>query len=180
MLVTENATTDAPRHATFAIPAAPESVRLARKMTEVVLHTWTSPVDDYTTTVALSEVFTNALLHGVDPDSGAAARITVDLVETTTGLHVEVHDPNQGEHSDVALRHATAQSESGRGLELVAALSASWGCKHTPAGKLVYFDMLAPAFEQGGDGPAVLLVNRSELCHLASESRIPDLKGGSL
>ena len=180
MLVTENATTDAPRHATFAIPATPESVRLARKMTEVVLHTWTSPVDDYTTTIVLSEVFTNALLHGVDPSSGVAARIAVDLVETTTGLHVEVHDPNQGKRGNVAVSHATAQSESGRGLELVAALSASWGCKHTPAGKLVYFDMLAPVFEQGGDGPAAHVVNRRDLRYPASESRMPHPKGGSL
>ena len=151
MLVIENAQTDAPRHVSFAIPASPESVGLARKLTEDVLDAWTSPVDDYTTTLVLSEVFTNALLHGVDPRSAAAARIGVDLVETETGLHVEVHDPNQGKHDGVAVNHATAQSESGRGLELVEALTASWGCKHTPTGKLVYFDMLAPAFEQGGE-----------------------------
>lgn len=186
MLVTENPTTDAPRHASFAIPAAPESVRLARKMTEVVLHTWTSPVDDYTTTLLLSEVFTNALLHGIDPRSAATARIGVDLVETTTGLHVEVHDPNQGKRGDVEVGHAAAQSESGRGLELVAALSASWGYKHTPTGKLVYFDMLTPAFESGREAsegarnPATCVVDRRDLRYLASESRMPDLKGGSL
>jgi anti-sigma regulatory factor (Ser/Thr protein kinase) len=153
MLVIENAQTDAPRHASFAIPASPGSVGLARKLTADVLDAWASPVDDYTTTLALSEVFTNALEHGVDRRCAAAARIGVDLVETETGLHVEVHDPNQGKRDGVAVIHATAQSESGRGLALVEALSASWGCKHTPTGKLVYFDMLAPAFEQGGDVP---------------------------
>ena len=153
MLVIEDAQVDAPRHATFAIPASPGSAGLARKLTADVLDAWTSPVDDYNTTLLLSELFTNALEHGVDRCCAGAVRIGVDLVETETGLHVEVHDPNQGKRDGVAVIHATAQSESGRGLALVEALSASWGCKHTPTGKLVYFDMLAPAFERSAGVP---------------------------
>lgn len=186
MPVIENAATDAPRHLSFAIPASPESVALARKMTEAVLRAWTSLVDDFTTTLLLSEVVTNALLHGVDQHSAATARIGVDLVETETGLHVEVHDPNQGEHDVVAVNHATAQSESGRGLELVAALAASWGCKHTPTGKLVYFDVLAPDFEQGRDAAegtraaAACAADRRDLRYAAPEPHIPHPKGGTL
>ena len=175
-----------PRHISFAIPASPESAGLARKLTENVLHAWTSLVDDYTTALLLSEVFTNALLHGVDPRSGTAARIGIDLVETETGLHVEVHDPNQGKRGVVAVNHATMQSESGRGLELVAALSASWGYKQTPTGKLVYFDMVAPARERDGEvfedmrGPAVPVVNHRDLHFPASASLTSRVKGGSL
>jgi anti-sigma regulatory factor (Ser/Thr protein kinase) len=186
MLVMENAQADTPRHASFAISASPESVGLARKMTEDVLRAWTSPVDEFTAMLLLSEVFTNALLHGVNQRSAAMARIGVELVETETGLHVEVHDPNQGKHDDVVANHATVQSESGRGLDLVEALAASWGCKHTPSGKLVFFDVLAPAFEQGREvvegprAPAACVVNRRSLRHAAPESRIPHLKGGSL
>ena len=138
MLVIENARANAPRHASFAIPASPESVRLARKMTEDVLHAWASPVEAYTTMVVLSEVFTNALLHGVDERFAAMARISVDLIETETGLHVEVHDPNQGKRGDVAVGHSSADSESGRGLELVEVLAASWGYKLTPTGRPIH------------------------------------------
>ena len=176
MFVIENGQADAPRHASFAIPASPESVRLARKMTEDVLDAWASPVDEYTTTLVLSEVFTNALLHGVDPRS--AVRIGVDLIETETGLHVEVHDPNQGKCDGVAVGHATVQSESGRGLELVEALTASWGCKHTSTGKFVYFDMLATAVEQGGRasegirGPAACVGKSSSRRERGARSQI--------
>lgn len=141
MHVIDNATVEMPRHASFALPALPESVGLARRMTEVVLGSWTSPVDGFTTVLLLSEVFTNALLHGVHSESGVAARIGVDLIETESGLHVEVHDPNQGSDGDVAISHPNAQSESGRGLELVDQLAAAWGCKYTDAGKFVFFDL---------------------------------------
>jgi hypothetical protein len=117
-------------------------------MAEAVLHAWASPVDDFTAVLLLSEVFTNAVLHGVETCSMPSARISVDLVETTTGLHVEVHDPNEGKRDCVAINHPTAQAESGRGLELVDELSTAWGCKYTPTGKFVFFDV------DGGDPEA--------------------------
>lgn len=170
MLVIESAhvdTVDAPRHASFAVPASPESARLARKMTELVVHTWTDPVEDFEATLLLllSELFTNALRHGVDPSSGVRARIGVDLVETETGLHVEVHDPNQGESTEVIMSHASAQSESGRGLELVDELASAWGCKYTDAGKFVFFDLDDPGPEQGSTsaGDAFCLAESNSL-----------------
>jgi anti-sigma regulatory factor (Ser/Thr protein kinase) len=141
MHVIDNAFLEARRHASFALPALPESAGLVRKLTEVVLDGWTSPVDRFTATLLLSEVFTNALLHGVHPRSEGTARISVDLIETESGLHVEVHDPNQGSLGEVAISHANARSESGRGLELVDGLAAAWGCKYTGAGKFVFFDL---------------------------------------
>lgn len=158
MLVIESAPVDGvdtPRHASFAVPASPESVRLARKMTELVVHTWTDPVEDfeYTLLLLLSEVFTNALRHGVDPSCGVRARIGVDLVETETGLHVEVHDPNRGKSTEVVLSHASAQSESGRGLELVDELASAWGCKYTDAGKFVFFDLDDPGTDERDGSP---------------------------
>lgn len=154
MSVMENAVAVAPRHASFTIPASPESVRLARKMTEAVLEAWASPVDGFAAVLLLSEVFTNAVLHGVEACSGTAARIGVDLVETATGLHVEVHDPNDGKCDGVAINHPPAQSESGRGLELVEELAVAWGCKHTPTGKFVFFDVDGVDPEPSESAPA--------------------------
>lgn len=128
------------RHATFAIPAAPESAGLARKMTHAILRAWACEVDFDMTILLVDEVFTNAVLHGVGPTPGTA-RVTVELFASPRGLHVEVHDPDRGRSDAVTARRAGATSESGRGLELVEALSACWGSKDTPDGKYVYFDM---------------------------------------
>jgi anti-sigma regulatory factor (Ser/Thr protein kinase) len=128
------------RHVTFAIPAAPESVGLARKMTDAVLRNWACGVDLDMAILLVDEVFTNAVLHGVGLLPGAA-RVSVEMVASQQGLHVEVHDPNQGNSSVVAARRSGEHSETGRGLELVDALSACWGAKETPDGKYVYFDM---------------------------------------
>jgi anti-sigma regulatory factor (Ser/Thr protein kinase) len=159
------------RHATFAIPAAPESVGLARKMTDAVLRNWACAVDLDMAILLVDEVFTNAVLHGVGAVPGAA-RVSVELVASGQGLHVEVHDPNQG-HRKVAARRAGAHSETGRGLELVDALSTCWGAKETPDGKYVYFDM-APyepqdAPHRSGEGCVVPCppqhVERGDECH---------------
>ena len=133
------------RHATFKVPAAAESAWLARKFTVAVLHSWMSRVDQDATLLMLSELFTNALAHGVDEQAGPSARISVEVLEISCGLHVEVHDPDQC-GKQVAVTRATAweMNEFGHGLELVEAMSAAWGWKDTPGGKYVYFDVLAP------------------------------------
>jgi anti-sigma regulatory factor (Ser/Thr protein kinase) len=128
------------RDAKFAIPAARQSVRLARRMTQAVLESWACQVDWESTVLLVSEVVTNALLHG-NVRWSPGDRITVEFAESSAGLHVEVHDPDQGEREDFSVRRAGENRESGRGLELVEALSAGWGCKITPIGKSVYFDM---------------------------------------
>jgi anti-sigma regulatory factor (Ser/Thr protein kinase) len=134
------------REARFALPAAPESAGLARKMAAAVLHTWVVPVDEDAAILMLSEVVTNALVHAVAAGSTGAAVIGVELVERSCGLHVEVHDPDQGNGNKVALAHGVLDqmSEFGRGLQLVEALSDNWGCKSTDAGKFVFFDIDAP------------------------------------
>lgn len=138
------------RHARFAIPAAPESAGLARKMTEAVLRAWACKVDCDMTILLVDEVFTNAVLHGVGAVSDAV-HVTVELVASPQGLHVEVHDPDCGASGAVTARPADAHSESGRGLELVNALSTCWGAKETPDGKYVYFDM-APTEPEDASG----------------------------
>lgn len=105
------------RKAGFAIPAAVESVGLARRMTRAVLETWAVPADVVDDAVLLTdEVFANALIHGVSPCS-SGEHIAVEIEKSDCGLHVEVHDPDQGKHQDVEVQHVASSSESGRGLE---------------------------------------------------------------
>jgi anti-sigma regulatory factor (Ser/Thr protein kinase) len=139
------------RHISFATPAVPEYVGLVRNVVATTMSTWKSPVDCGDVILMLSEVFTNALEHAVAPASVATARIGVEVFEILGGLHIEVHDPDQGKCHDVVVKRARPQQmlKSGRGMELVEALSARWGQKGTDGGKYVYFDVLAPGTELG-------------------------------
>jgi anti-sigma regulatory factor (Ser/Thr protein kinase) len=159
-------TSDVPtqlRHATFKVPAAPESAGLARKLTVVVLRSWSSVVDEDATLLMLTELFTNALVHGVAAQAGRSARISVEVLEISCGLHVEVHDPDQG-GKQVAVTRATPQAmnEFGHGLELVEAMSADWGWKDTPGGKYVYFDVLASNTDQAKHSAEATMATTSQ------------------
>jgi len=155
------------RHATFAIPAAPESASLARKMAGAVLRAWECDVDLDITILLVDEVFTNALLHGVAA-THADAQVTVELVASCRGLHVEVHDPDQGTSEMVTSRHVGVHSETGRGLDLVEALSSSWGAKETTVGKYVFFDMAPREPPQDPDEPTFGTVPTSVDLSMAS------------
>ena len=85
---------------------------------------------------------TNAILH-------AAGQAVMLVITCSCGqLRVDVHDTSR---TLPVLVDAPADAEAGRGLMLVATLSATWGIYRTPAGKAVYFTL---AFEPDppGDG----------------------------
>ena len=71
-------------------------------------------------------------------------------------LRVDVHDTSC---SLPVLVDAPADAETGRGLMLVATLSAEWGVYRTPAGKAVYFTLaFDPDLAEGGErGPQGLI-----------------------
>jgi anti-sigma regulatory factor (Ser/Thr protein kinase) len=142
-LVCAMAPTPAVRGAAFSVPAVPASVGLARAMFKAVLVSWKSGVDDDTAALLLSELITNAVVHGV-PGPGCALRIGVEVVETAGRLHVEVHDPDLGARGGVAMRQEVGeQDEGGRGLSLVNVLASSWGERTMATGKCVYFDLVS-------------------------------------
>jgi anti-sigma regulatory factor (Ser/Thr protein kinase) len=89
-----------------------------RRISAGKLHAWgLSPlVDD--ATLLISEVVTNALQHNLDGE------IEFRLVITLQGLLIMVND---GTHHRPQLTVADADSESGRGLFLVASIADEWG-----------------------------------------------------
>jgi anti-sigma regulatory factor (Ser/Thr protein kinase) len=104
-----------------------------------------------------SELVTNAITHG-QPANGSRAPghaepvtvrpaspepIMVSIRCYRGELRVEVHD-RSGATPPPSPEHAPAESETGRGLMLVAALAAKWGYYRTPAGKAVFFTLLLP------------------------------------
>jgi anti-sigma regulatory factor (Ser/Thr protein kinase) len=137
--------------------ARPAAAAEARGQVRAVICTWDVPVDPATAALLTSELVTNAIMH----EGGGAITLAISCCHGQ--LRVEVHDtsPSPPVREDVP-----ADAETGRGLMLVAALSAQWGYCRTLAGKAVYFTLdfqpeLAGAGRWGPQpGSRVAAVNR--------------------
>ncbi|MFB8030596.1 MULTISPECIES: ATP-binding protein [unclassified Streptomyces] len=81
--------------------------------------------------LCVSELATNALVHGVPPGRGYLVRLTLE--EQVRELLVEVHDSGGG----VPMVREPC-GESGRGLMLVDALADRWGVGERDPGKVVW------------------------------------------
>ena len=112
----------------------PASVARIRRFAVETSRTTAPTVDADTVALLVSEVATNALVHG-------AGRVRVRVRPTGSGLRVEVHDEDTTLPSR---RRATPMDEGGRGIALVDALSSGWGAETTPDGKTVWFEVAAP------------------------------------
>ncbi len=111
----------------------PASVARIRRFAVETSRSTAPAVDADTVALLVSEVATNALVHG-------AGRVRVRVRPTGGGLRVEVHDEGPTLPSR---RQATPMDEGGRGIALVDALSSGWGAEATPDGKTVWFEVAA-------------------------------------
>lgn len=119
------------------------SVPAAREFTEQALRAWgfAERADDVV--LCVSELATNALLHGVPPGRGFLLCLRRD--PSGGVLRVEVHDSGDG-HAEMAEAAAAAvghlspaaDAESGRGLVLVDALADKWDVGERLPGKVVW------------------------------------------
>lgn len=97
-----------------------------------MLDAWDARVRRDDVLLCVSELATNALLHGVPP--GRGFRLFV-LQAEGGGVRVEVHDSGDGHP---ATRAPGDEAESGRGLLLVSALADDWGVGDRSPGKIVW------------------------------------------
>ena len=120
----------APTPATLVVPSVPRSVAEVRRF--AVASCAGSPADVCDTVALLvSEVATNALVHG-------AGDVEVKVVRQGDRLRVEVSD---GSHELPRPRTVGLDAEGGRGLALVDALAADWGTAPSATGKVVWFEV---------------------------------------
>ncbi|MET9494850.1 ATP-binding protein, partial [Streptomyces sp. NPDC006552] len=98
-----------------------KSIPAARAFTAWALHDWQAieRLDDVL--LCVSELATNALLHGVPPGRGFRLHIAMCAHRV---VRIEVHDSGGG---TVAAQVPRPEAEHGRGLQLVAALADQWG-----------------------------------------------------
>jgi anti-sigma regulatory factor (Ser/Thr protein kinase) len=119
------------------LTAGPAAAAEARGRVRAAICTWDVPVDPGVAVLLTSELVTNAIRHE------AGETVTLVITCSRGQLRVDVHDTSCSLPEPV---DAPADAESGRGLMLVASLSAEWGFYRTRTGKAVYFTL---AFQPG-------------------------------
>jgi anti-sigma regulatory factor (Ser/Thr protein kinase) len=128
----------------LCLTAGPAAAAQARREVRAVVAHWDAPVDPDVAVLLTSELVTNALRH----ETGRT--VTLEVSCSRGQLRVDVYDTSA---SWPVVTDADAYAETGRGLLLVATLSADWGFYRTPAGKAVFFTL---DFEtELPNGPAV-------------------------
>ncbi|MFD5660844.1 ATP-binding protein [Streptomyces hirsutus] len=115
------------------------SVPLARRRAARLVTEWGQPGLAGDVALVVSELMTNALLHGSVP--GRLVRVRVALGPHT--LRVEVSDP-RGERLPSPRPAKDATDRFGRGLLLVGALATRWGWEPRIVGKTVYAEWDVP------------------------------------
>lgn len=120
------------------------SVPLARRRAARLVTEWGHPALAGDVALVVSELMSNAVLHGSLRDRLIRVRITA----TGVALRVEVSDP-RGERLPNPYP-ADDTDQFGRGLLLVGALSHRWGWEPRSIGKTVYAEWVL------GPDPAVL------------------------
>ncbi|MYZ35954.1 MULTISPECIES: ATP-binding protein [unclassified Streptomyces] len=112
--------------------ARPESVSQARSFTSEALADWGLPERAEDVRLCVSELATNALVHGTAPGHGFLVKLDAD----EEVVRLEVHDSRR-QHPEA--QQAAGTDTSGRGLILVNTLADGWGVEdRTPFGKIVW------------------------------------------
>jgi anti-sigma regulatory factor (Ser/Thr protein kinase) len=140
------------------LAAGPAAAAEARRHVQAAIYASGVPIDAYVAVLLTSELVTNAIWHDANADK------TVQLVILWVGdlMRVEVHDTSPYEP---VLAQARPDSETGRGLMLVADLSTDWGFFRTGPGKAVYFtlapqaDLDEPTITTGGTNAGRLVAS---------------------
>lgn len=119
----------------------PESVPAARHFVVDVLRAWGHDTLTADAALIVSELATNALTHAASP-----FRAVVD--RRRGGLRIGVEDTTL---VPLERREAAADDVSGRGVDIVAALSERWGYSPVPGGKVVWAELpLDPTHSRAG------------------------------
>jgi len=107
------------------------------------------PVDPADAALAVSELFANAVMHGP-----AGGRVLAGYCLWSGGARIVVCDG--GGSARPRLRRDAGLGEGGRGLQVIEAVAARWGCFRLPGAQVVWCDFGQPLHAPPGDAWAWL------------------------
>lgn len=113
------------------------SIPRAREFARAALSDWNATARADDVLLCVSELTTNALVHGAPP--GRGFRLHLFLLDDGV-VRVEVHDSGDGA---VQIPLPEPEADGGRGLLLVAALADKWGVGERAPGKIVWCEFSA-------------------------------------
>ncbi|MEU2716845.1 ATP-binding protein [Streptomyces sp. NPDC007205] len=118
-----------------------QSVPAARAFTRDALADWGMRERSYDIVLCVSELATNALVHGVPPGRGFLLRLLP--LPYDGGVRVEVHDSGDGvpalpQPDGPDQEREPEPGEGGRGLLLVSEFADKWGVGERDPGKVVW------------------------------------------
>lgn len=118
----------------FVLPSIPESVPMARSHVRTALgfHELDQYADD--AAIITSELVTNVIQH-VCNDGTETIGVTITRTWNPAAVTVIVSDSSP---EGPAVREVSADTEQGRGLQIVGALSARWGWHLEHGGKAIF------------------------------------------
>jgi anti-sigma regulatory factor (Ser/Thr protein kinase) len=122
-----------PHQSHLELGAISSAVPSARLHARLVLQEWGLPADRaQSAELVVSELVTNSLEHGL-----AGIPETVRIWLSSDGARVAIHVWDASPLPPVR-KDAGPEAPSGRGLMIVAALTADWGCSAADTGKIVW------------------------------------------
>ncbi|GAA3740275.1 ATP-binding protein [Streptomyces tremellae] len=143
------------------LPHKPEAVFRARRHARETLAPLGVDAELVATVeLAVSELVTNAVRHGVCPCGCTRGAVSLALFAAGERLRVEVGDPSRTPPCwPTGIESVDAEAASGRGLLLVTGLAADWGdCARGRRGKVVWCEFAPtarlPAAREDRPGPA--------------------------
>ncbi|MFI1951127.1 ATP-binding protein [Streptomyces xinghaiensis] len=149
------------------------SVSRAREFTVTTLRAWRLEglMDDVR--LCVSELATNALVHGTEPGRGFLIKLTGD----NDAVRLEVHDSRnlRSDSQRPFVRHPEPADTSGRGLLLVEMLADAWGIEsRQPFGKIVWARFRSPSSGVRAAHPRHLNSASALPCTVALTDEEPD------
>ena len=110
----------------------PTAAAEARRQVRSAIRDWNVPVDHDIAVLLTSDVVTSGITHG-DGET-----LTLAIRCSHGHLRVDVYDRSRARPAGAG---EPPDTETGRALVLVAALSTEWGSFRTPAGRATYFTL---------------------------------------
>ncbi|MFE3267965.1 SpoIIE family protein phosphatase [Streptomyces sp. NPDC059215] len=146
LLLARTRSLSADQVASWRFPSDPAVVSSARTLAARQLTQWGLDHLAESTELIVSELLTNAIVHG-NGNGGCHSDCRSDR---TVGLRLLRHtmltcEVSDAGHSHPLVRHPRSTDEHGRGLFLVTQLSRRWGTRHIPDGKIIWADQRLPA-----------------------------------